>query len=289
MSVRLFPYCFALLLAAFVLGASGSAAASTESRGFNDYVEAWVNKQGWVYEGMQESDEPVPQREGDAWNQQDSSGFTVLDYALLGASAQELGTVQAMVQRGARPGTGKAEAYLGPALNLARLAVLKAPLEEWHRDISRGGANKVLPNGFTPLLWAAVFHPDASVLRALIKGGADPKRGLPEEAGAHNVLHIVAERGGDPQAVHALLNMGLNVNALTNPQMMGETPLMLAVRRNHNPEVIKALLERGADTEVRDTQGQRAWEGLRPEREAWLKDAGFGWLWDSAARQKRMN
>ena len=148
MSVRLFPYCFLLLLAAFALDAPGTAAANAKFPDHNDYVQAWADKQAWVYEGMQESDDPVPQREGDAWNQEDSSGLTALDYALLGASAQELGTVQAMVQRGARPGTGKAEAYLGPALNLARLAVLKAPLEEWHRDISRGGANKILPKSF---------------------------------------------------------------------------------------------------------------------------------------------
>ena len=287
MSVRLFPYWFALLLAACVLVAPAIAAATTEPVVRNDYAGAWAGKQGWVYEGMQESDEPVPQREGDAWNPQDSSGFTALDYALLGASAQELGTVQNMVQMGARPGTGKAEASLGPALDLARLAVLKAPLEEWRKAISKGGADTVLPNGFTPLLWAAVFHPDGAVLRALIQAGADPKRGLPEEAGGYNVLHIVAEEGRDPQAVHLLVDAGLNVNALTNPQMMGMTALMLAVRRNQEPGVIKALLERGADTEVRDTQGKRAWEGLRPEREAWLKKAGFGWLWDSAARQQR--
>ena len=132
-----------------------------------------------------------------------------------------------------------------------------------------------------------MFHPDGAVLRALIQAGADPKRGLPEEAGGHNVLHLVAEQGEDPQAVHLLVDTGLDVNALTNPQMMGETALMLAVRRSPSPEVIKALLERGADTEVRDTQGQRAWEGLRPEREAWLKKSGFGWLWDNSARQQR--
>lgn len=97
----------------------------------------------------------------------------------------------------------------------------------------------------------------------------------------------MAEQGEDPQAVHLLVDTGLDVNALTNPQMMGETALMLAVRRSPSPEVIKALLERGADTEVRDTQGQRAWEGLRPEREAWLKKSGFGWLWDNSARQQR--
>lgn len=283
MSVHLFFSCSLLLLAACLLGAPGMAAAS-KSMAPGDYMEAWAAKQGWVYEGMQESDEPVPQREGDAWNPQDCSGFTALDYALLGASAQELGTVWSMVQMGARPGTGKAAAGLAPALDLARLAVLKAPLEEWRKAISKGGAGTVLPNGSTPLLWAAVFHPDGAVLRALIQAGADPKRGLPEEAGGHNVLHIVAEKGRDPQAVHFLVDAGLDVNALSNPQMMGETALMLAVRRNQEPGVIKALLERGADTEVRDTQGKRAWEGLRPEREAWLKKSGFGWLWDSSAR-----
>ena len=171
MSIRLFPYCFVLLLAAFAPGVPGIAAATTEFLVLNDYAQAWADKQEWVYEGMQESDEPVPHREGDAWNQEDSSGLTVLDYALLGASAQELGAVQYMVQLGARPGTGKAEAYLGPTLNLARLAVRKAPLEEWRSTINFGGTNEILPNGFTPLLWAAVFQPDASVLHALIKGG----------------------------------------------------------------------------------------------------------------------
>ena len=124
MSIRLFPYCFVLLLAAFAPGVPGIAAATTEFMVLNDYAQAWADKQEWVYEGMQESDEPVPHREGDAWNQEDSSGLTVLDYALLGASAQELGAVQSMVQLGARPGTGKAEAYLGPPLNpLSKLHV----------------------------------------------------------------------------------------------------------------------------------------------------------------------
>ena len=158
MTIRLFPSCLALLLAACLLSAPDIAMAAS-STAHRDYTEAWADKQGWVYEGMQESDDPVDQREGDAWNQQDNFGFTALDYALLGASAQELGTVQNMVQLGARPGIGKAEAYLDPALHLARLAVLKAPLEQWRKGIDRGGASKVLPNGFTPLLWTAVFHP----------------------------------------------------------------------------------------------------------------------------------
>ena len=68
-------------------------AAVTKSTAHRDYTEAWADKQGWVYEGMQESDDPVAQRESDAWNPQDCSGFTALDYALLGASAQELDSV----------------------------------------------------------------------------------------------------------------------------------------------------------------------------------------------------
>ena len=111
MSVRLFFSCSLLLLAACLLSAPAMAATPKAP---GDYVAAWVDKQGWVYEGMQESDEPVPQREGEAWNPQDSSGLTALDYALLGASAQELGTVQNMVQMGARPGTGKAAASSRP-------------------------------------------------------------------------------------------------------------------------------------------------------------------------------
>lgn len=281
---RLISYCFILLTAClFVIPKTAGA----ENTAVRDYTQAWVDLQGWVYEGMQESDDPVDQREGDAWNKEDSSGLTALDYALLGASAYELGTVHYMADLGARPGTGNAEANLGPALNLARLAVFKAPLEEWQKAIELGGAKQVLPNGFTPLLWAAVFQPDAEILKALIKSGADPKIKLPDEAGGQNLLHIVAEQGNDPQTIHVLIDAGLDVNALTNPQMTGTTAFMAAVRNNGSPEVIKALLERGANTEIRSTQGQRAWENLWPEREAWLKEAGFGWLWDDSARQKR--
>lgn len=277
-------YCF-IILAVCILSMSKKASA-IEIMADRNYVQDWVNLQPWIYEGMQESDDPVAQREGDAWNKEDSSGLTALDYALLGASAYELGTVCSMVDLGARPGTGNADADLGPALNLARLAVLKAPLEEWQKAINIGGADQTLPNNFTPLLWAAVFQPDAAILQALIKCGADPKIKLPDEVGGQNLLHIVAEDSTDPQAIHILINAGLGVNALTNPQMMGVTPFMLAVRRNTNPEVIKVLLERGANLQIIDSQGQRAWEGLRPEREAWLKEAGFGWLWDDTARQK---
>lgn len=280
----LISYCF-ILLAVCLFSMPKTAAA--ENTAAKDYRQAWADLQGWVYEGMQESDDPVDQREGDAWNKEDRAGLTALDYALLGASAHELGTVHYMAELGARPGTGNAEANLGPALNLARLAVLKAPLEEWQKAIELGGADQVLPNGFTPLLWAAVFQPDAKVLQALIQNGADPKTKLPDEAGGQNLLHIAAEDTTDPQTIHVLIDAGLDVNAITNPQMTGSTAFMAAVRNNGNPEVIKALLERGANTEIRSTQGRRAWEGLWPERETWLKEAGFGWLWDDAARQKQ--
>ncbi len=85
-----------LLLLGAVLVASQAWAGTPLPLPPTDYVKGWETVQGWIYEGMQESDEPVPQREGEAWNKTDPHGLTVLDYALAGASPQELGTVTYM-------------------------------------------------------------------------------------------------------------------------------------------------------------------------------------------------
>ena len=53
------------------------------------------------------------------------------------------------------------------------------------------------------------------------------------------------------------------------------TPLMLAVRHNPNPKIIRLLVQRGANPAKKDVNGKLAWEGISPERLAWLRENGL--------------
>ena len=56
------------------------------------------------------------------------------------------------------------------------------------------------------------------------------------------------------EEITRLIQEGANVNATDD----GWTPLMLAVRYNGSPEVLKLLIEMGADVSIKDKEGKRA-------------------------------
>ncbi|WP_136666776.1 ankyrin repeat domain-containing protein [Flavobacterium sp. H122] len=58
---------------------------------------------------------------------------------------------------------------------------------------------------------------------------------------------------GDVEAVKKFIEYGVNVNETSN----GLTPLMLAARFN-NVEIVKLLLQKGADRKIRDEKGYDA-------------------------------
>ncbi len=100
-----------------------------------------------------------------------------------------------------------------------------------------------------------------------------------------SALHEACSWQGSPATVRLLLSMGLSVNAQTEEDSGNMTPLMHAVRHeNHNADVIRLLLQHGADPELRDDQGNRATDGLSAERIAWLKQNGLDMLWGNAGR-----
>jgi ankyrin repeat protein len=76
-------------------------------------------------------------------------------------------------------------------------------------------------------------------------------------------LHNAAIAGAY-EAAQALLEYGADVNSQSNPRQ--ETPLLLACRFNHI-NVVKLLLEKGADISLCDVDGNTALDdaSMRPE------------------------
>lgn len=87
-------------------------------------------------------------------------------------------------------------------------------------------------------------------------------------------LHWVAERG-PREVVQLLLDYGADVNARDSS---GATPLIRAVKNGKvqgweiNPDVIKLLLENGAEEQVKDVEGKTARD--------WARDRDFRFDWE---------
>ena len=95
--------------------------------------------------------------------------------------------------------------------------------------------------------------------RLIAACGLDPQERIPDGGTLlHNLFRQTSVRAGWPAEVEFLdflLGQGLPINAVDDA---GQTMLHVAVKRTQAVEDIALLLERGADTSVRDRQGQRA-------------------------------
>jgi ankyrin repeat protein len=94
--------------------------------------------------------------------------------------------------------------------------------------------------GATPLMYAAAFG-NAQQMKLLLASGAD--------VNAQNVFHATALiwAGGDAVKSRMLIEHGADINVRTQ---QGQTPLMVAARRNGNADLVRLLLEKGADTKT---------------------------------------
>ena len=112
--------------------------------------------------------------------------------------------------------------------------------------------------GKAPIVYAAA-RGFTAVVRTLLAAGVDAKRaygndltalmwaaGYEDGYGEHDALDVIA----------LLLDAGAPINATDN---RGRTALMIAAERGH-AAVVKALLARGADRDVKDKTGLRALE-----------------------------
>jgi len=104
-------------------------------------------------------------------------------------------------------------------------------------------ANFKGPGGSTPLMYAALYA-DAGALRRLLANGADPN--IPNEAGATALMWAI----DDMEKTQLLIERGADVNARSND---GRTPLLIAAGRAGSRDVVKLLLDRGANPSLSAT------------------------------------
>ncbi len=125
--------------------------------------------------------------------------------------------------------------------------------------------------GLTPLMMAAGWNGNLETVKLLLAKGANvnavsrpvmglPTRIAPSKFGNLTAL-IMAAPFGPPELIKTLLDAGANVNA---KDVRGMTPLMLAVATDHQDAgVIRLLLDRGADRQMKDEAGFTAMDWAR--------------------------
>lgn len=139
---------------------------------------------------------------------------------------------------------------------------LMQALQRRHDDVAYllidkgGNVNAVGPFGYTPVLCADLS--DTLLVSYLIQHGADVN--ARNDTGTTALMSAASDLHKD--AVHMLLAKGAAPNTQDKD---GQTPLMQAITSNQShdkpeqqSEIIKELLEAGADVGIRDVKGQDA-------------------------------
>ena len=131
--------------------------------------------------------------------------------------------------------------------------------------------------GITPLMIAAGWSGNLRAVQMLLAKGANvnavsrPVMGLPVKNGASEfgslTALIMAAPFGPPELIKTLLDAGADVNP---KDVRGMTPLMLAVATDHqNPAIIRMLLEHSADPNIKSKLGETAADWARRTAVPW--------------------
>ena len=124
----------------------------------------------------------------------------------------------------------------------------------------------------TAFQYAARHAGATPLLNALKEKGADI---FACDDGGNTALHEAARSNTDSAVLRYLLDLGLQVNTPMDEEAEESTPLMLAAEHNPSPEIIKMLLDAGADANQKDMDGLTACQRVQPERAHWLKENGL--------------
>lgn len=135
-------------------------------------------------------------------------------------------------------------------------AAMYGNLAKVEQLIAKGAeVNAITECGKTPMMLAAMYG-HKSVIETLINAGADPNLGADEdlEEGDTALMYVITSFFASNQAeiIKLLINRGADINA-RNQQ--GKTALSLAVG---NADITKVLIEAGADVNIRDNEGNTA-------------------------------
>lgn len=168
-------------------------------------------------------------------NSKDCHGRTVLQTA-------DVETLDLILDRGAKPGDG--QLTLIEAAMFGHEATVKSLLEQG-ADVNARGSN-----GKTALHEAAMcYYRRTNNVRRLLEHGADPC--VVDLNTGQTPLHLAAWVG-DIETTRVLLDYGADANAETTRPSRGKTALIEAARNASDPQLIKLLLEGGADPNARD-------------------------------------
>jgi ankyrin repeat protein len=128
------------------------------------------------------------------------------------------------------------------------------------------GGDSTLAEGATPFLRAAKSG-DIEMMRVLVAGGADPKISMPNGANALLFAAGLGWRNGSPaapsydqgsdeeavEAIQFLLDRGFDIHGTNDA---GDTALHAAVSGRGSEAIIKFLVAKGADPELKNKRGQ---------------------------------
>ena len=159
--------------------------------------------------------------------------------------------------------------------------LLKAGADLEARDKGKANWGK-----YTPLHWAARSNENPAVIETLLKAGADLEART--NWGKYTPLHWAVLDNKNPAVIEALLQAGANQNAR---DIGGDTPLHNA-SREYVPEIMKMLIEHGADMLAFNEKGKTPWGvgGKKSDKildEAWEKLSEEQRA-DAVSRQKRV-
>jgi len=128
--------------------------------------------------------------------------------------------------------------------------------------------------GWTPLMCAAQYNPDSTVVATLLEAGANLN--ARNKYGWVSLMYGAASNR-NPEVVEALLKAGAQVNVRDR---YGLTPLMSAACLNQNPDVITILLKAGANGKAKSNEGKTAFDYAQDNEK--LKDTDTYWKLNEA-------